>query len=69
MTELDIFNVVLQTVIAVSASAAAVITYGKLKLHQLRLLFDSVDDAATDNKVTEAEFQDVLSKARDIRNK
>jgi hypothetical protein len=38
----------------------------KKELHNVRVLFDVVDDAATDNTVTEPEFQAALTAARAV---
>jgi len=42
----------------------ALFVKSNVKLHQLRSFIDSVDDAATDNNVTEEEFQTILANGK-----
>ena len=66
MNEIDLALKLLAAIAPYLGSAAAgglaVLAIAKRKLHQFREFVDSVDDAATDNSISEQEFQTAWSR-------
>jgi len=56
-------------VLAFVGGAVAAYLIVKRKLHDLRLLIDAADDAATDDTVTEAEFQAIWAAVKALIRK
>lgn len=69
MTQIDVaqvINTILVLAGILGGTGSALWVKGKKDLHALRDIFDKIDDAATNNNVTEDQFQSVIADARTI---